>query len=301
MAEYISEDEKNKQDTIVLATKIFEKLKECVAEGTSEYNTPEKRYEYCFANYKNMFNQYPNVMGYMTLRMEYNEKAFRRYLDTIQRKAALEKEKDPNNRKTGDTMQIFTEIQALYGTYLYEQQCKDKGNHPNAKIKKEIYKSECLRIGKWVKDLKKSEKDSKSQYEKEERKNVVDKRKEFCDFLKDETEKFKKNNPEQFQKIKVDNIEEKLKAIEPPSSSTNEEDAEPLIKLKKEAADLETRLKSAGIEPDDNVELNEHIENMKQQWEDHKQQVKKVKLEKANSEEWISDSLVSKFIKKNKK
>jgi len=285
----IGDEEKNKQNWLALAGRIFQTLKEYDRVSSIENNTPRKRYELCLEKYKLMCDTFPMVMTTMTNELRYSEKAFHRYLDKVQKEMELWKRGDQEH-KTEETMKKFSETQSLYVKYLYMQECADHGKHFNPKTAKRIYEEACSKMMAIVNNIQKEEKNSKSAFEKESQLHNKERQTEFFNWLQLSVAELKINEPETYKEItdsKNNLSKEILETFKEDTTEKQNSEIEKYKALQQECSDLENQLKLYNIKPKKTPDVKESIRNMKEQI---------IQAKNAEDDDWISSSLVGPYV-----
>jgi hypothetical protein len=160
------EIERNKQDAITLAAKLFK----IVNEPEIKDLTPMERHQLFIDKNKSFSQAFPLVLAKMTRELRYNEVAFRRFLEGLH--------KNPGKGTEG-----YIEHQAHYAKYLYQEECRANNVHINTQHAKEIFNGAYKDMSVWIKDIKKREKIAKNEYRDESQKNLESRRAEFLDFM----------------------------------------------------------------------------------------------------------------------
>jgi hypothetical protein len=132
--------------------------------------TDEQRYNFLTERFKNFQQAYPMVIKYMALYLQYNEKAFTRFMDKLQ-------------REPGKGMEGYIERQADYAKFLYEETCRARKKHINSKKAGEIWGDEYNIMIKQYRDMQEQEKKARSEFELENRKHMDERRRELLDFI----------------------------------------------------------------------------------------------------------------------
>jgi hypothetical protein len=159
--------EKNKREAIEAAAKIFK----IVSNPSFAANTtPDERHHICVEKNKGFAQAFPLVLSKMSRDLLYNETAFRRFLDKLHR--------DP-----GKGMDGFIERQADYAAFLYEELSRAQGRHVDTRKRREIWQTEHGQMYRWMRDIQKSEKRAKNEFEEESQKSLDERKKELLDFL----------------------------------------------------------------------------------------------------------------------
>lgn len=134
-----------------------------------ESTTAETRYEELCKRAPQFSKAYPVCVNKMA-EGRYNERAFRRFLDR-------------QRINPGKGMEGFIERQADYSKFLYEEECKARGQHLNRKQANLHWENEYRSLKKWMKKIQKEEEELKNQFEEEQKTHLDQRRKEFLDFI----------------------------------------------------------------------------------------------------------------------
>jgi hypothetical protein len=161
------EIEKNKREAIEIAAKIFKIVKNPAFVNQLD---ADQRHAICVEKNKGFAQAFPLVLSKMSRDLAYSEKAFQRFLDKLH--------KDP-----GKGMEGIIERQADYAAYLYEELCKEQGKHYNMKTRRDIWQLEYQQMYKWMRDIKKQEKQAKNELEEESKKALEERKNELLEFL----------------------------------------------------------------------------------------------------------------------
>jgi len=162
----MEENEKNKLEAMDLADKIYRVVID--PSFIKSVPDPDIRYKVVSGKYPNFAQAYPIVIRYLARELKYNRKAFKKFLDKL--------EKDP-----GKGMQGFMERQADYARFLYI--ADHEGKHPNMRYANELWRMEYDNMSKWHKKLLEEEKQAKNEFEEEKEKNLEIKKQELLDFM----------------------------------------------------------------------------------------------------------------------
>lgn len=292
----ISDEEQNKQNVITLAGKVYKILMEYMNKAGPEERTPQKRYEMLYEKYKAMFDTFPTVMSAMAISLVYSEKAFRRLLDKLEILAKEVKEKPQEHGKDGKNKSMiqFAESHALYSKYLYVETCKARGKHYNPKTARKIYEDECTRLISIVHNIEKKEKEAKSEFEAENKKHDEERRNELLQWLSNEKQEMKKNDPEKYEKIKEESqniTNEALKLIKEMDEKEKEKEKEKEdnsaleeYKKDKEIIDkLSEQISSMGETPIDAGDMKTTITQLEAQLQ---------KIKQKEEESWLDGTLI---------
>lgn len=160
------QNEVNKLQAIDLANNIYK----VVMDERFRKVPPDIRHKIVAQKYANFAQVYPVVLRWLSRDLKYSEKAFRTWLDRL--------EKNP-----GSGMEGFIEKQADYARVLYIEEHRAAGKHVNFKHANNIYKLEYQNMMKWYKKIRAEEARAKNQFHEEEEENIDKRRKELLDFL----------------------------------------------------------------------------------------------------------------------
>ncbi|MEM3062016.1 MAG: hypothetical protein QW303_00530 [Nitrososphaerota archaeon] len=166
------ENEINKEDAIALANEIYKILQDPKIKDIH----PQTRYQMLLKKYPQFSQVYPAVMRYMAIDLKYSEKAFRRFLNKL--------EKDFQNDYR-DGMSKFIEHQADYAKFLYLELCKEQHKHWNLSHANKIWQAEYDYMKKIVERIKKEEEDAKNQFSEEKKRHLRERREELINFIND--------------------------------------------------------------------------------------------------------------------
>lgn len=182
------EVEQNKRDAIQLATRLFNVIRnpELVANST-----PDQRHKLCIEKARSLAEAFPLVVVKLSRDLDYNEKAFRKFLDRLHQ--------DP-----GKGMEGVMERQADYAKFLYIENCRAKNVHLNMKRAQEIWNHEYKHMKKWVKKTKEQEKSAKSEFEEEQKKHLDERKQELFDFLQEAKHHQQTEDPDAFMQSQID-------------------------------------------------------------------------------------------------
>jgi len=133
---------------------------------------PKERYEFIMGKYQQFCQAYPVISKYMVVHLKYNRKAMSCFLDKLQ-------------KNSGGGMEKFCELQADYAKYLYIEEEKAMGRHPDMTKANKIKKYEYDEMYKFIKDMKTLEKNETASFEKEQNELLDTKRQELLSFLDD--------------------------------------------------------------------------------------------------------------------
>lgn len=162
----VDEVERNKLEALELASKIYKVIMD--PKFRKAVSDPNIRHRMIVQKYPNFAQAYPVVLRYLSRDLKYNSRAFRLFLDKLER--------DP-----GKGMQGFIERQADYARYLYLE--INKNNHANRKAADKLWTMEYENMSKWHKKLLEEEKSAKNEFADESQENIEAKRKELLDFI----------------------------------------------------------------------------------------------------------------------
>lgn len=172
--------EKNKRDAIRLANDVWKIVRkpdfQKVDARTRMRVVQEKVPEFCKA--------YPAVVRWMVMMLRYSEKAFKEYLNMLQREhdkkaAAAADQMGTAPPKPGDGYLDYIAKQAEYARILY----KCTTPHWNVKQAANIYKNEYNTMVKTYKDMQKEEENVKSEFEDEKKHHRTEKIEEIVGFV----------------------------------------------------------------------------------------------------------------------
>jgi hypothetical protein len=163
------EVERNKLEALELADRIFQAVTN--KKFLNAVSDPEIRHKMIVNKYPNFAKAYPVVLRYLARDLKYHNRAFRLFLDKLQR--------DP-----GTGMQGFIERQADYAKFLYLE--INRNNHANRKAAQRLWTMEYENMSRWHKKLLAEEKDAKNEFADESQENMDLKRKELLDFINQE-------------------------------------------------------------------------------------------------------------------
>lgn len=162
----MDDTEAAKFNTLDYGNKLFAKVKE-VREKLPE---PKERYETFFKAHGDFARAYPLVFRYMIMDIRYSPRAFRKFLDVLQ--------KDP-----GKGMEGYIERQADYARFLYMDLNRKK--HPSAKKAYKVWEAARDDLMKYYNKMLEDEKEARNEFEELEKENMINVREELLDFLKD--------------------------------------------------------------------------------------------------------------------
>jgi hypothetical protein len=168
----MDENETNKLAALDLAGKIYKVVTD--KRFVEVAPDPEVRHNILLKKYPNFAQAYPIILRYISRDLRYNAKAFRKFLNKL--------EKDP-----GKGMEGFIERQSDYAKFLYIEDHKARGKHVNYKKAQELYNLEYQNMMKWLKKIKKEERDAKNEFEDESKENLQKKRLELLNFINSES------------------------------------------------------------------------------------------------------------------
>ncbi len=137
----------------------------------SENTSVESRYNMCLEKYKSFAQAFPVVLAKMVIENRYNETAFLKFLEKIQ--------KNP-----GKGIEGLMSSQADYAKMLYIEECKAVGRKWSAKRAKDIWEQQYRELEQKAKDVKRQEEAARSEYEENEKKYLVERRAELLEYLK---------------------------------------------------------------------------------------------------------------------
>lgn len=163
-----SQNEKNKEEAITLANNIYKVL----MDDRMTKVDPEVRYKLVMNKYPTFSQAYPTVLRMMAVNLSYNEKAFRRFFDTLER--------DP-----GKGIEGFIERQADYAKFLYIEGCRSRGRHWDMRKATAIWHAEHKVMKDIMDKIRKEEENAKSKFADDKKRHMSERRQEFLDFIND--------------------------------------------------------------------------------------------------------------------
>ncbi len=159
--------EENKRNAIRMAAEIHK----VVSNPLIIQNTDvESRYNMCLEKYKGFAQSFPVILAKMVIENRYNETAFIRYLDRVQ--------KNP-----GKGLEGLMSGQADYAKFLYIEECKAAGKKWSGKYAKQIWEHEYNELNQRAKDIKKQEEQARNEYEENEKKYLAERKTELLNYL----------------------------------------------------------------------------------------------------------------------
>lgn len=163
---------------IDLAEKLYALLTSEENESVWKDTTPESRHKFFIEKYKDFAEAFPVVLRLMARDIKYSTRAFNQYFDNRLKK-----------RESRKGMEGFMEDQADYAMFLYLDECRVHRKHPDMKKAAKIRQAEIHVMRKWHKKLRKDEKESKNEYEEEEKEHLAQRRAELLDFINEQEQK----------------------------------------------------------------------------------------------------------------
>jgi hypothetical protein len=160
------QNEANKLNAIDLAEKIYNVL--CDPDMVKV--KPETRHSLVARKYPNFAQAYPVILRYMARNLRYNSRAFRQFLDRLE-------------REPGSGMEGYIENQARYARFLYIESMRDARKHVNMKIADNVFNSEYTAMMQSYKKIKDEEAKARNEFEDEKQQNLIELRQELLDFV----------------------------------------------------------------------------------------------------------------------
>ncbi len=163
---------------IDLAEKLYALLTSEENQSVWKDTTPDSRHKFFIEKYKEFAEAFPVVLRLLARDIKYSTRAFNQYFDNRLKK-----------REARKGMEGFMEDQADYAMFLYLDECRVHRKHPDMKKAAAIRQAEIHVMRKWHKKLRKDEKESKNEYEEEEKKHLAQRRAELLEFINEQEQK----------------------------------------------------------------------------------------------------------------